>query len=251
MLTIANLSSQLSSHDLAPVIAAIGRQITEHFHPEWGQTATLSVKKLTLGTHTAPIDGHHDAIIYVGDAAQDPTSGVQGALGYHAKNHANTPYGFIYLDACKQAGEPWSVALSHEVLELLADPTASETIKGPAPHDATKSVEYNFEVCDPTQGDTYLIDGVTVSNFVGRAYFHKSGGSGKTNHLDLALAPFGVRPRGYFQYEDGGKTHQVNGPAVTASTTRAKAMLGLGRRNARRTERRHGQAEPHVVSTSA
>jgi hypothetical protein len=233
-LTIANLSSQLSMHDLAPVVAAVRRQVAEHFQPEWGKSATLTAKKLAIGDHAAPIDGHHDAIIYLGDSSQDPSTGVNGAMGYHAQNHASTAYGFIYLDVCKHYGDPWSVALSHEVLELLADPTANQTVPGPAPHDAKKTVAYALEVCDPTQGDTYPIDGVTVSNFVGRAYFHQNGGSGKTNHLDLPLPAFGVRPKGYFQYTDGSQTHQINGPAVTDAIHKAKALMGKARRNARR-----------------
>jgi hypothetical protein len=251
-LTIANISTALSSPDVAKVVAAIGRQVAEHFKPEWAITATLTAHKLTIaGKHTAPIDGDHDAIIYLGDASQDPTTGVNGALGYHFTNHTHIPYGFVYLDICKQHGEAWNVALSHEVLELLADPNAETTVIGPGPKGASAHVHYDLEVCDPTQGDTYEIDGVAVANFVGKAYFHERGGSGKTNHLGLPLEPLGVRPGGYFQYEDGAQAHQVTGPHVTKAMLDAKALMGKARRNARRAERLVHQAAPRVLSTSA
>jgi len=225
LLTIANISSKLSSHDVNRVVAAIQRQVTEHFHAEWGKSATLRTVALAMSRHAAPIDGRHDAIIYLGDSSQDPTTGVDNALGYHASNHAKSPYGFIYLDICAKYGELWSTTLSHEVLELIEDPTAAKIVSGPAPNNPDAFVYYDLEVCDPTQGDTYEIDGVTVSNFVGRAYFGLRGGSGKTNFLDLELAPFGVRPGGYFQYAAAdGRRHQVDGPDAERRKAAKKAI---------------------------
>jgi hypothetical protein len=81
------------------------------------------------------------------------------------------------------------------------------------------------------------VDGVRVSNFVGRSYFGLVGGSGRTNFLGLELAPFGVRRNGYVQYEDGQKAHQVFGEAITTDMRAAKALLKTGRRNARRAAR--------------
>jgi len=72
------------------------------------------------------------------------------------------------------------------------------TVAGPAPKGAPGTVYCDFEVCDPTQGDQHSINNVVVSNFVGKKYFAMSGGSGRTNCLDLRLAAFGVRSGGYF-----------------------------------------------------
>jgi len=131
-------------------------------------------------------------------------------LGYHDKNHAGLPYGFVYLDVCRASHEDWSTTLSHEVLELLADPRAVMTVAGPAPRGAKKHVHYDLEVCDPTQGDTYQIDGVTVSNFVGKAYFGLTGGSGKMDHLGLPL------------------TRLASGPAAICSTRTAAGRIRSG-----------------------
>ncbi|MBS0394013.1 MAG: hypothetical protein JSR54_05260 [Proteobacteria bacterium] len=235
ILTVINLSAQVAAADFRVAIAAIGRQVAEDFRPEWGVEASVRGAALRLAPgRDAAIQGRHDALIYVGDSSQDPTAGVGGAHGYHSRTYGNVPYGFVYLDVCRRYGEPWTRTLSHEVLELLADPTAVLTVAGPAPRGGAGSVHYDLEVCDPTQGDSYSIDGVDVANFVGRAYFGLPGGSGRTNHLRLRLAPFGVRPGGYFQYEDGRGTHQVHGPQVTAQQLAAKRLLGSGRRNERR-----------------
>jgi hypothetical protein len=241
ILTIANISTQIKAADLKTAVDAIGRQVTEHFQPEWGITANLNATPASIKNRNVKIQGKHDAIIYLGDSSQDPTTGVKGALGYHSTNYGTIPYGFVYLDICAEYQESWTCTLSHEVLELLADPDAAMTVTGPAPKGAAGNVYYDLEVCDPTQGDSYSINDVKVSNFVGRNYFGLTGGSGKSNYLDLALDPFGVRPGGYFQYEDGSGAHQIQGKNVTQRQLAAKRLMEAGRRNERRNQRiNHG-----------
>ena len=235
--TLANVSTQVAQSDFQAAAAAIGKQVTEHFQPEWRIGATLKAIALSLGEKKAPIQKDADAVIYLGDSSQDPTTGVKGALGYHSANNKNLPYGFVYLDICAKAKEVWTCTLSHEVLELLGDPDAALTVTGPAPKGAPGSVHYDLEVCDPTQGDQYSIDDVVVSNFVGKRYFELSGGSGRTNYLNLRLAAFGVRPGGYFQYEKGSRAHRIFGSRVTQAQKEAKNEMKDVRRNARRVER--------------
>jgi hypothetical protein len=237
-LTIANISTEIGSDDFQAAVAAIGRQVSEDFKPEWGIDANLRGATLDLGNNPAPIVGNHDAIIYLGDQSQDPNTGIDNALGYHADNFEGVPYGFVYLDVCAEIGEPWSSVLSHEVLELLGDPTAAIAVIGPAPDGSGDNVYYDLEVCDPTQGDLYQIDSVTVSNFVGQAYFGLPGGSGDTNYLKLDLQPFGVRPNGYFQYEDSDGSHQIQGDKVTTRQLAAKKRMKIGRRVERRKARK-------------
>lgn len=236
-LTLANVSTQVAQKDFEAAVAAIGKQVAEHFEPEWEKGATVKAIALPLKGKKAPTQKDADAVIYLGDSSEDPTTGVTGALGYHDTNNKNIPYGFVYLDICAQCKEAWTVTLSHETLELLGDPDASMTVTGPAPKGVTGPVYHDLEVCDPVQGDTYSIDKVEVSNFVGKKYFGLSGGSGKTNYLKLPLAAFGVRPGGYFQYEKNGKGHQVYGNKVTAAQKAAKKKIQTVRRVGRRAAR--------------
>jgi hypothetical protein len=236
-IAIANLSTSIDDATFAATVAAIGLQVSGDFQPEWGAGATLTTTRITLEDGAANIDAATDAIIYVGDAANDPTLGMDGVYGYHAQNNGKLPYAFVYLDVCKQYGEAWSCTLSHEVLEMLADPTLVLTVTGPAPAGvgaAGQTVSYELEVCDPTQSDTYVINQVAVSNFVTKAWFGLPGGSPATNFLKLTLSPFGVRPKGYFQYEDAAGAHTLNGAAVDAQRLAARAILDGHRRTARR-----------------
>src|SRR6267154_5071473 len=188
-LTIVNISTAISTVDFSAVVAALRRQVTEDFQPEWNTPATIRAAKLDLTQKKVVIKGVHQAIVYVGDSATDPTRGIDSAYGYHSTNHDKIPYGFVYLDISEKYHEPWTSTLSHEVLELLADPSAVLSVAGPDPHNAKRTVRYDLEICDPTQSDTYLIDGVHVSNFVTRAYFGMVGGSSSTNFLKLSLKP--------------------------------------------------------------
>ena len=232
-LTIANVSS-IPQKDFRAVVAAISKQVTHHFRPEWGVGASLKAIALPLGRKKAPVQKDADAVIYLGNSADDPGTGVKDAYGYHAANNKGIPYGFVYLDICAQSKEVWTAVLSHEVLELLGDPDTVLTVIGPHPNRKKGTVYYDFELCDPTQGDHYFIDGIAVSNFVGRHYFRMSGGSGRTNYMGLRLAPFKVRPNGYFQYEQGSSGHQVWGASVTAAQKNAKKKIQSIRRNGRR-----------------
>lgn len=243
-LTIVNASTRIKTAEFRAAVRAIGRQVKEHFTPEWGIHATLAERRAQVAPKSkVTIDDAADAFIYVGDAALDPTTGVDGALGYHSTNHSDKPYGFVYLDVCDEYKEEWTCTLSHEVLELLADPDASLTVGGPNPGKGATRVYFDLEVCDPVQGDTYRIDDVVVSNFVTRRYFDMRGKSSATNHLGLPLKRFGVRPGGYFQYESGGRTHQVNGSKAArliAQRAAARARMGGARRNNRRSVRLAG-----------
>lgn len=240
-LTIANLSTQVTQAHFDGVVAALQKQVTEDFQPEWGLHATLKAIYISLAHKKAPIQSDADAVLYLGDTSQDPTTGVDGAEGYHSGNNKHVPYGFVYLDICKSEKTSWTVALSHEVLELLGDPDVLLTVSGPAPKGArAKTVYYELEVCDATEGDIYRIDGVQVSNFVGRRYFGLSGGSGKTNHLGLPLRALGVRPNGYLQYEEGSRACTIWGRTVTDEQKVAKARTRKVRRNGRRSNRLNG-----------
>jgi hypothetical protein len=236
-LVVANVSTQIPHATFRAAVRAIQRQVTNHFRPEWGIGAQLKPIALSLGKKRAPIQKNADALLYLGDSSSDPTIGVKDAYGYHAANNKGVPYGFVYLDICASSKEAWTCTLSHEVLELLGDPDAVLTVTGPSPKNASATVYYDLEMCDPTQGDTYKIDGIEVSNFVGRHYFGMSGGSGRTNHLNLRLRPFGVRPGGYLQYEFSGKAHLIYGSRVTEKQKAAKKKMERIRRNARRQER--------------
>ena len=45
-----------------------------------------------------------------------------GALGYHEMSSRGTPLGKVFAGLDMRLGTSWTVTLSHELLEMLADP---------------------------------------------------------------------------------------------------------------------------------
>ena len=116
-----------------------------------------------------------EAVVYLVDEAN-----IAGALGYHDLNNAEVPVGFVFTDL----GD-WTVTFSHEVLELIVDPTVNILVPGPdprAPNDPNAWLLHTYEVCDAVERTEYVIDGIALSNFVTPMYFAEGDAPGS---LDL------------------------------------------------------------------
>jgi len=236
LIYIVNTSETIIKADFDKVIKAIRKQVSQHFSPVWGMNATIKTKMLTNKGKQDPSLNKADVILYVGELSDDPDS-VDNALGYHSLNYSGIPFGFVFTDIAAQTGEHWSVTLSHEVLELVADPDVNLLVTAPHPKNPKQWCLLSYEVCDPVQGDVYQIDGVDVSNFVLPLYFAELPSTTKvdTNYMKLPLERQKVRPGGYLAYFDfqAGKWNNVFGEHAEERAQK-KAKMGLTRRNARK-----------------
>jgi hypothetical protein len=144
-----------------------------------------------------------DAVIYVQKLLD-----VAGALGYHDTNNRGIPFGLVSTELSTQVGEEWSVTLSHEALELIADPEVNLLVAGPHPADPNRDVFHWYEMCDAVQAESYKIDDIEVSNFVLPLYFTGSEELGGRNdflgraHNGATLKSFTVNPGGYIGFFD-------------------------------------------------
>lgn len=175
---INHTNGQIKDEDLHVALRAINRQIAEDFEPYWSLGATLRLEgrsEKTPGKMTLP-DLRGDAILYLWDKTD-----VADALGYHDQNARGIPYGFVFTDLAKKLGEPWTVTLSHEALEMIADPEVNLLVMGPHPTDPKKTVFHWYEMSDAVQAETYKVDGIEVSNFVLPLYFTGSDEPGGRN----------------------------------------------------------------------
>lgn len=190
----------IKDEEVHAAIRAINRQIAEDFEPYWSFGATLRLEGRTTATPSkiSLPDMRGDGILYLWDSAD-----VEDALGYHEANHRGIPYGFVFTQLSEQLGEPWTVTLSHEALEMLGDPQANLLVQGPHPDHPDQVVFHWFEMCDAVQGEHYDIDGVKVSNFVLPLYFTEDNEAGARNDFlgrkfgGKTLGSFGVNPGGY------------------------------------------------------
>jgi hypothetical protein len=80
---------------------------------------------------------------------------------------SGTPLGKVFAKLDIESGSSWTATLSHELLEMLADPWINWCAVG------ADSRIYALEVCDAVEDDAlgYKIDGVLVSDFITPAWF--------------------------------------------------------------------------------
>src|SRR5262249_34091954 len=113
-------------------------------------------------------------------------------------------------DVDKKPREDWSVTLSHETLELIANPYVNLLVEGSlAKSLGGGKVFYHREVCDPVPDFYEGDDKVRVSNFVLPQYFCRSGaGRGRVDFLgancdiDPGVKSLEVKEGGYLPYFD-------------------------------------------------
>jgi hypothetical protein len=119
-----------------------------------------------------------------------------------------------------------SAAVSHEVVEVLADPVACYYVDG------LDDWMYALEVADPVQDDYYNIDGVAVSNFTYPDYWNPWGRKTrghKLDHMGRIKRAFEVRDGGYLVRYKGRRRSFVDGPTLAIARRRSKESKPNGR----------------------
>jgi len=187
-LCVWNKSSVVADAEAQAVCEALQVQISRDFAPVWRIDATVIF---------VPSTGTPVPTAWV-IAVMDDTSQA-GALGWHEVDAANKPQGFVFARTDAQYGLSWSVTLSHEALELLADPWAFST----AFIQTSDTAGYlaPVEVGDPVESDAMavVINGVKLSNWVTPEYFNGSlaANSAKFDFGGHVTAPLTLAPGGY------------------------------------------------------
>jgi hypothetical protein len=243
LISIVNhTNGKLTDEKVQEGVRAVNRQIAHDFEPHWHMAAELrlegSIGKRPDQERLPELRG--DAIIYLWDDVN-----VEDALGFHERNAAGIPFGFVFTELVKEIDEPWTVTLSHEALELIADPEVNLLVAGPHPGDPAREVFHWYEMCDAVQDDKYKVDGIWVSNFVLPLYFTASQEEGGRNdflgRLDRKtkrpLQSFGINHGGYigfFNPESGDdETFALRGDARAKQRLKVKSRAALTRRSMR------------------
>lgn len=229
IISVINLThGKVTDAQMLPVIRAVNRQIKNDFEPYWSLGATLRLEGHSNNDFRIdnPADMRGDAVLYILDKI------TAAADGEHDMNLHGIPYGVVYLELSKQLDEDWSVTLSHEALELIADPEVNLLVSGPHPDPKlTREVFFWYEMCDAVQDESYLLDGIKVSNFVLPLYYTGSDEYdgrndflGTINKDGTRLKSFGVNPGGYAGFYDPKERAQIT---YDAGNARAKARIKI------------------------
>lgn len=229
IIVVANESNVVSDARLRTAIRAINRQIHTQVAPHWGLSATLRLH--TGKSPVTPRTVKGDAIIRLRDHVS----------AFHVVVDDGFPEGQVYTGMADFVKAThvylnWTVALSHEAIELLVDPNVNTLVRGPHPR-AKRQVFYYREVCDPVQSDVYMVNGIRVCNFVLPAYFAPGKKSRHTNFLGVPLRPFGWTRGGIVGFWDpqkGARGGYVTAPAFEKNDVRKKVALAKDKANAAR-----------------
>lgn len=190
-ISVINASTVLTDNDVQAAIPALQTQVSRDFAPAWRADATLT-------------------FVPKGDQPQPGTwwlsvldnSDQAGALGYHDLTPDGLPLGKAFAGSDKQYGFQWTVTLSHELLEMLADPDMNLTVFDQP--SATTGRLYAYEICDPCEADQYGYDinGVLVSDFVHPAWFQSSRTAAQYDQAGRIKSPLELLPGGYISVFD-------------------------------------------------
>jgi hypothetical protein len=183
--------------DLAAVAAALTTQAERDLAPAWHVSATVRAE-----VAAAP-GGCVIALVVA----------LPGGLAGYRTHLRGRPRASVAIGATAHGALPagWTLAASHELLEMLVDPARDRLIIGPPPPGwtgASASVEYLAAVCDPCQRDTYAIDGIAVSDFVPPRYYQAAASAGEAcTHAGSIKSPRQLADSGFLAFVDPADGH--------------------------------------------
>lgn len=206
---LVSLTSEVSNRSLMQAAAAVQKQITRDFTPYWGIRATVDAFE-----DLASVPSDYHPVVLFGDA--DELRGqVEVAIGgeyaerliddfergrlsgLHLNAFTRQPFALVSAEGV------WSVTLSHEVLELIADPYGNRLVAARHPQLAGERVKYLLEVCDPCQATWYPVNGVPVSDFYTPRYFDPVGvDTGRYSFTGALEYPLQILDGGYLSWID-------------------------------------------------
>jgi hypothetical protein len=176
-IALVSVTGEISMRDLLRAGAAVQKQLTRDFTPIWGLRATLDTFE---DLSSVPSDYHPVVVFAYADELVGQLERAIGAqytaqlvdaferdrlTGLHLNAFTRQPFALV------EASDVWSVTISHEVLEMIADPYGNRLLAAAHPRDKRQRVKYLLEVCDPCQAVWYPVNGVPVADFYTPRYF--------------------------------------------------------------------------------
>lgn len=218
-------TTMISDAMVRALVPALQTQVTRDFAPHWGQHANVI---FCASGERVPPDAWRIVLLDNSDQAGD--------LGYHLLA-AGLPLARVYIQGCFDNGVNWSVTVSHELLEMLADPDIQKVatvVKDGA------TFEIAYEVADAPEDDqwAYAINGHYVSDFVLPSWFDMAGTAPFTFRENPHVKePLQLAPGGYCGWRQIAPYHgewgQVfaDGPpgARTAKGPQSRTMTRFNR----------------------
>jgi hypothetical protein len=225
-IALVSVTKDISMRDVLRCGAAVQKQLTRDFTPAWGLKATLDtfadLESVPSDYHPIVVFGYAEELVGELEQAIGPEYTARlvddferGRLtGLHLNAFTRQPFALV------QASDAWSVTISHEVLEMIADPFGNRLIAAAHPQ-------------DPRQAVWYPVNGVPVSDFYLPRYFDPVGVPGMRYSFSGQIEhPLQILEGGYLTWidpEDSGLYTLSAGDAVPVQVA---GLLELARSTA-------------------
>jgi hypothetical protein len=167
-------------------------------------------------------------------------SDEKGDLAYHFRD--GFPVAYIFAkDAMADEDDidGLSTTISHEILEMIADPGVNLLAAQPPPGRARNVRIFSYEVCDPVEANSYKKRGVAVCDFVYPEWFEPEHEANEMqmDYLGVVSSPFQLAPGGYVDRLIHNKWKTIWGPTAKKKPTASRHRLtvrssGRGNRKA-------------------
>jgi hypothetical protein len=191
---LVDTTGSLDPELVQSVAAALNIQVTRDLPQFWSVNATViylpHAKKVPVGVWPVQL----------------VKTLPPGEGGFHLDKHKQ-PYAKV-IASPKSDG--WTIAASHEVLEMLVDPYGNRVqssvaieVKGKKIQDGTGQFGYLVELCDPCEDDKYgySVNGVPVSDFITPRFYDPLVTPGTRYSFTGAIkAPRQILPGGYISW---------------------------------------------------
>jgi hypothetical protein len=187
-------SNRAKMNDLMRVSAALQKQASRDLAPIWEISATVDAfAKL----EDVP-DGYWPMII-------------KDNIGYDAAGiHMDKDGQPFALISSADNVDQWSLTASHEMCEMLVDPSGDRQATSDSPMEGQGRVSFLVEVCDPSEAAdfAYSSNGILVSDFYTPNYFDPVTSSGvRYSYTGAIVRPRQVLRGGYLSWKDAVSGH--------------------------------------------
>ena len=207
---LISLTSNVPTRSLMQTAAALQKQVTRDFAPFWSLPATISafedLSSVPNDYYPLIVFGEPDELrgrieSEIGEPFTlrliDAFEGKRLA-GIHTNTFTRQPFALVAA-----TDESWTVAASHELLELLGNPFGNRLIAAAHPRRPEERVKYLVEVCDPCLSAWYTVNGIRVSDFYTPRYFDPVSPEGPRYSFTGALKyPLDMLDGGYVSWID-------------------------------------------------
>ena len=222
-IALVSESRQTAPGDLARVGAALQKQAARDLARFWNVAGTVDVFP-TLDD--VPV-GYWPIII------QDDIH-QKNAGGFHT-DHNGEPFSLVLASPDVNV---WSLRASHEMIEMLVDPSGNRMVAGDSPKPDQTRVQFLVEPCDPSEHArfAYTVNGVLVSDFYGTHFFDPTVAPGvRYSFTGAVQAPRSIREGGYLSWLDvaSGEWWQIIWLAGAQATFRNLGKLTAGEESLR------------------